>query len=170
VQRTSLHSIPVAVLMPAPPPTVDTSAAAKSAVSRKRRPQVTKGRCPGESAASPWDLPPTPRSAASCFRRPGCREANQRVSTLAAELPQRLSHSRAYRLRNWTAIGKILYLAAKGLAATRVKWESKWCRITGGNDLGLDKAIEPYKAAWYRRPQPQVTPCAGVPSSFSTRQ
>jgi hypothetical protein len=101
---------------------------------------VAAGNVLGTYQRLPGLLPPA-------FDDQAANEANQRMSSLAAELHRAsaivaLSGSETGRQQ-----GKTLYLAAKELAATRVKWEGKWSLITSGDDSGLDKAIEAYKAA-----------------------
>jgi hypothetical protein len=100
---------------------------------------VAAGNVLGTYQRLPGLLPPT-------FDERAAQEANQRMSSLAAEL-HRASAIVALTGSLGREEGKRLYLAARGLAATRVKWEGKWSLSTSGNDLGLDRAIEAYKAA-----------------------
>jgi hypothetical protein len=101
---------------------------------------VAAGNVLGTYQRLPGLLPPT-------FDDRAAQEANQRMSSLAAELHRASAIVALTGSETGREEGKRLYLAARGLAATRVKWEGKWSLSTSGNDLGLDRAIEGYKAA-----------------------
>jgi len=82
------------------------------------------------------------------------REANQRMQQFAAQLHRASAVVALIGSDEGREQGKALYLAARGLAATRVQPSSGadsrpggWDLITVGNDIGLETAIDVYKEA-----------------------
>lgn len=118
---------------------------------------VAAGEVLGAYRRLPDTLPPD-------YDERSAREANQRLARLAAELHRASAVVALTGSDEGREQGKALYLAARGLAATRVQRSSGadralggWDLITAGNDIGLETAIDLYKEALLQE-------TAGLPS------